>query len=65
MKTITGKVRCQYWPRAETIEIEVPDDATEDQIEEALREVALDAAGLVHNVKLRDAHPSRMEGSTP
>ena len=46
MKIIKGRVRCQYWPRAEPIEIEVPDDATEEQIEEALHEAAFDAARL-------------------
>jgi len=43
---VTGKVRCQYWPRPEPIEVEMPDDATDEQIEEALREAAMEAAGL-------------------
>ena len=46
MKTIKCKVRCQFWNRAEEFEIEVADDATEDQIEDEMREVALDVASF-------------------
>ena len=45
-KTIKCQVRCQYWDRPESFEIEVADDATEDQIEEEMRNAAANVAGL-------------------
>ena len=44
MKTIKCQVRCQYWNRAEEFEIEVDDDATEEQIEEEMRDAAVELA---------------------
>jgi len=44
MKTIQCAVRCQYWNRAETFEIEVSDDATEDEIEEEMHSAAAELA---------------------
>ena len=41
---ITGGVRCQFWDRSEPIEVEVPDTATEEEIEEAIRDAALEMA---------------------
>lgn len=46
VKIIKCQVRCQYWDRPDSFEIEVPDDATEKQIEDEMREAALNAAGF-------------------
>ena len=46
MKTIKCKVRCQYWDRPEEFDIEVADDATEEEIEEEMRDAAANAAGF-------------------
>jgi hypothetical protein len=46
MKTVYGKVRCQYWNQADDIEAEVEDNATQEQIEAALREAAIEQAGF-------------------
>lgn len=46
MKTIKCQVRCTYWDRPEGFEVDVPDNATEDEIESAMRDAAADAAGF-------------------
>ena len=46
MKTIKCGVRCKFWDGPESFEIEVPADATEDQIEELMREAAMNEAGF-------------------
>lgn len=46
MKTIKCKVRCQYWDRPEEFEVQVADDATPDQVEQAMLDAAIDAAGF-------------------
>jgi hypothetical protein len=46
MKTVYGKVSCEYWSQSREIEAEVEDDATPEQIDAALRDSALEAAGF-------------------
>lgn len=46
MKTIKCKVRCNYWDRSEEFEIVVDDDATEEQIEDEMKNEAANAAGF-------------------
>lgn len=41
MMKIKVGVRCEYWNRPEYEEIEVADDATEDEIDAAMYEVAM------------------------
>jgi hypothetical protein len=43
MKIKVG-VRCQYWDRSESVEFEMPDEASEEEIENAAREAALEHA---------------------
>lgn len=43
---IKGRVRCQYWNRSEPFEFDMPDNSTEAEIEEALREAALEVSGF-------------------
>lgn len=43
---IYGKMRCEYWSDATPIEIETPDDATEEEIEKELWEAAVEAAKI-------------------
>lgn len=46
MTTIKCGVRCQYWNRSEEFDVEVPDDATEEEIEDAIREAAINYASF-------------------
>jgi hypothetical protein len=45
MKIKVG-VRCPYWDRPEYVDIELPDDASEEEIEDAVREAALEQSKL-------------------
>ncbi len=46
MKTVYGKVSCEFRPTNSRIEAYVPDDATAEQIEAALRDAAIEHAGF-------------------
>lgn len=46
MKTVYGRVSCEYWNQSRPIEADVEDDATPEQIEAALRDVAIERAGF-------------------
>jgi len=46
MQTIRCQVRCEQWDRPEPFEITVPDGATEEQIEDEMRDAAANAAGF-------------------
>ena len=46
MKTLKCGVRCQYWNRPIEFEIEVSDDATEEEINEELQAIAMQEASF-------------------
>lgn len=46
MKTLQVGVRCQYWDRPEFVNIEVADDASDEEIEREALEAAVQTAGF-------------------
>lgn len=46
MKTVYGRVCCEYWSSAREIQVDVEDDATKEEIMAALWEAGVEAASV-------------------
>ena len=46
MKVLKCAVRCDEWDRPKEFEVEVPEDATEDEVDEVVRAAAIEQSKL-------------------